>query len=270
MTSTRATLYASLVFAVIFASVSMILGFGAILSLASGIIGAISGTSFVERSAHGLESSCRAGLGEIFRTGYRNSEGLQRRLGATSDPSPQGFGKLAGLLSEIFAFESPFQRVASYVFCIQALLGLVAICVFWMVQAAGVDTSALGNPSVGRLFVNAIPIEGGADIAKARFHHLFVPLVSLYAISLGTFGVAFLYSFGTASKNIRKHGPLMLFIAVVVFCLWLFLFYAGSPQSGLKRLIIQGNALGYLGFFVLTPIFYLILTAALPGSRRTR
>jgi hypothetical protein len=111
-------------------------------------------------------------------------------------------------------------------------------------------------------------MENASEIANVRFHHLFVPLVSLYAISLGAFSAAFVYSSGVASRNIKKHAPVLLFIALVVFCLGLFLFYAGSSPSGLKRLIIQGNVWGYLGLFVITPIFCLVLTTALPSSRR--
>jgi hypothetical protein len=106
-----------------------------------------------------------------------------------------------------------------------------------------------------------------SEIAKDRYHHLFVPLVSLYAISLGVFAVAFLYSIGATLRNVGKHAPVTLFIALVVFGLWLVLFYAGSSPSGLKRMIIQGDMWGYLVLFVLIPIFCLVLTAALPSSQ---
>lgn len=267
MTGARAALCASLVFAIIFAAVSMILGFGPILSIASAVIGAISGSSFIARSTRGFKSSSVsvAGMEKVFKAGFRKNAG--RRFGASNYPSSEGFGKLLGRFSRIFAFESPFQRVACCVFCVQALLGLVAILAFWVLQAAGADTSALDNPSVARLFSNAFPTENASEIAKVRFHHLFVPLVSLYAISLGVFAVAFIYSFGAALSNVGKHVPVILFIALVMFCLGLVFFYAGSSPSGLKRLIIQGDMWGYFGLFVLMPIFCLVLTAALPNSQ---
>ena len=269
MTERRAVVYASLVFAALFALISMILGFGVILSILSAIIGAISGRAFIDRSTGGLSVSSRSGMEQIFRSGYQNGGVLSRNIETPNLASVEqgGFEKLFGVLSAIFSFESRYQRVACYVFFSQAVIGLVAICLFWTAQAMGVEIDVLNNPSVERLFVDAIPLENASEVAKLRFVHLFVPLASLYAISLAVFGVAFLHSIASASRNIRKHAPVMLFIPVVVFCLWLFLFYAGSSRSGLKRLIIEGNVWGHLAFFVLTPIFYVMLAAVLPNSR---
>ena len=50
MTSTRANLMFALMFAAIFALVSFVLGFGVFPSIVSGLIGAISGSHFIDRS----------------------------------------------------------------------------------------------------------------------------------------------------------------------------------------------------------------------------
>jgi hypothetical protein len=134
------------------------------------------------------------------------------------------------------------------------------------VQAAGVDVAVIENPSLARLFANALPMGGASALARSRFEHLFAPLASLYATSLAMFGLALLTSIPAALRNMKRFGPVMLLSLVVSFCFWLFLFNAGSALSSLQRLIVGGEALGYVVVFVCIPMLYLILIAALPHS----
>ncbi|QWG20438.1 hypothetical protein KMZ68_11675 [Bradyrhizobium sediminis] len=262
MTSNRASIYLALTFAAIFALVSLVLGFGVILSIASALIGAVSGSAFIDRSSRHLDPRSREIVEQIFRGELRGDVVPQRIL----LQDRKGLAKLLLTISIIFSYQSPIQRVASYTFLIQLMIGGVAVVLFFVAQAASIEVDLVGNPSLARLLADAFPMEGASAIARARFDHLFVPLASLYAISLAMFGVAFLASIPGALKNLRRHTPALFLSLVLVFALWSFFFPASSFPAAPQRLIIRGDLWGYIVIFVFIPIFCLILTGALPNS----
>jgi hypothetical protein len=264
MTDSRATISASLAFAAIFALVSLVLGFGIILSIVSALIGAISGSTFIDRSSRHLDPRSREIVEQMFRGELRGGALPQSQKKLLQDR--KGLAKLLLFISIIFSFQSPLQRVASYTFLVQLLIGAVAVPLFCFVQAVGIEVDLVDNPSLVRLFANAFPMEGASAAAKTRFDHLFVPLASLFTFSLAMFGAAYLASIPAALKDVRRHAPAMFLAPVLVFSLWLLLFSAGASPSGLQRLIIGGHVWGYVVVFVFTPILYLILTGALPNS----
>lgn len=79
MTDSRATISASLAFAAIFALVSLVLGFGIILSIISALIGAMSGSTFIDRSARQLDPRSREIVEQMFRGELRGGALTRRR-----------------------------------------------------------------------------------------------------------------------------------------------------------------------------------------------
>lgn len=251
-------------FAAIFALVSLVFGFGVFLSLVSAAIGAISGSHFIDRSAYHLDPSSRQIIEKIFhgeRDGVSPKTLLQDRKGVT---------KLLIAISIIFSYQSPVQRVASYTFLIQLIIGAVAIVLFFLTQGMGVSVDLVENPSLARLLSDAFPMGGASAVSKSRFDHLFVPLASLYAISLAMFAVAFISGLPSAMKDVRKHAPALFLSAVLFFALWSFFFAASSYPAAPQRLIVSGSLWGYIVVFVFTPMFCLILTGALPNPSSRR
>jgi hypothetical protein len=236
MIDSRATISASLAFAAIFALVSLVLGFGIILSIVSALIGAISGSTFIDRSSRHLDLRSREIEEQMFRGELRDGVSQKKLL-----QDRKGLAKLLLFISIIFSFQSPLQRVASYTFLVQLLIGAVAVSLFCFMQAVGIEVDLVDNPSLVRLFANAFPMEGASAAARTRFDDLFVPLASLFAFSLAMFGAAYLASIPAALKDVRRHAPAMFLAPVLVFSLWLLLFSAGSSPSDLQRLIIGGH-----------------------------
>jgi hypothetical protein len=137
-----------------------------------------------------------------------------RRTPATTDiwllqsgapPDQRGTaGKLLYVLASVLPAEAPY-RAASVAFLAQAAIGGLAIFLFWITQAAGVDVRFVDLDWLRSLFADVFPIQTEATIARARFDNLFLPLVSLYAISLLLFVVAFLRALGPILGNMKEH-----------------------------------------------------------------
>lgn len=264
MTSNRANVMFALIFAAIFALVSFVLGFGVFLSVVSGLIGAISGSHFIDRSTRNLDHRSREIVEQMFRGELRDgSVSLEQQ---DLLPGRRGFSKLLLVLSIIFGRQSPWQRVASYTFLIQTVIGAISVGLFCIVQASGIVIDWVENPTLARRLANVFPMGDASAIAQARFDHLFVPLISLYVISLVAFVMALLGSVPAALRNIKRHAVVMLVAAVLPLGMWLFLSSSSSTPSSLQRLIISGHVWGYVVVFVFSPILYLVLTGALPQA----
>jgi hypothetical protein len=266
VTTPRAIVLTSLVFAAIFALVSLALGFGAVLSVASALVGAVFGQVFIGRASRQIDPPSRAVLEEVFRIGL--PRGTQPTgIGMSSSDGRQNSGNALSALSRVLFAGAAYQRIASRAFFTQTVIGVFAIFLFWIAQASGLDLQLLDNPSLVGLFANTFPIDKGATVAKARFDNLFVPLVTLYVISLSVFVVAFLHSLGPIVRNMREHGIFLVGIPLFVSALLGILFYAGSSRNGLQKLIVGGHLWGYFAVFVIYPLFLMVLSVSLPNDR---
>ena len=264
MTNNWVNIGFALTFATIFALVSFVLGFGVFLSIVSGLIGAISGSNFIDRSTRNLDPCSQEIVEQLLRGELSGSSLASEQQELLR--SRGGFSKLLLTLSIMFSRQSPYQRVASYTFLIQAVVGAISISLFCIAQAAGIVIDLVENPMLARHLANVFPMGDASAAARARFDHLFVPLISLHVISLMVFVIALLASVSAALRNIRKYAVVMLLAVVLPFGMWLFLSSASSTPSSLQRLIIGGHVWGYVVAFVFSPILYFVLTAALPTS----
>lgn len=182
----------------------------------------------------------------------------------------KGLSKLLLTISIILGYQSPLQRVASYTFLIQLVISIASIFLFVLIEGAGVQVNLMDNPSLARLFAGAFPMDTASAAARVRFDHLFVPLASLYAISVAMFCVAFLASIPSGLNDPKRHVPALFLSLVMLFGLWSFFFVASSYPAAPQRFIVRGDLWGYIVVFVLVPMFCLILTAALPNSNSRR
>jgi hypothetical protein len=259
----------SLSFGAMFGIVSLAIGFGVMGSIASALVGAASGLAFFRRSFGENDSSSRALLKDAFRAGVRRTPATTDiwLLQSGAPPDQRGAaGKLLYVLGSILPSEVPY-RAASVAFLAQAAIGGLAILLFWIAQAAGVDVRLVDLDWLRSLFAGVFPIQEEAAIARARFDNLFLPLVSLYAISFLLFVVAFLRALGPILGNMKAHWKFLWGVPLLTLGLWLLLFYRGSSPHSLQKLVIEGYAWGYFGFFVIFPIFFFMLSASLPKYR---
>ena len=162
-----------------------------------------------------------------------------------------------------------FQRWASAIFLLQAIISFVAIAAFWMAQSAGLDAQLIRASSFSEFFKESFPISPTATMARIRFDNLFIPLSGLYIVSLATFAVALLHSLVPLLRTFRKHGFILLGTAVFLAFFASFFFqqsdYLGA--SSLKRYVIDGNLWGYFGLFCVLPFLGIFLAAELPEER---
>jgi hypothetical protein len=172
--------------------------------------------------------------------------------------------KLRFLLTPFFQ-GSPVQRVAVAAFLTQAGLSAAAIIVFRAAQAAGFDPQFFDASSIAGVFSNAFRFGAEALVARARFDHLFLPLVSLYAVTIPLFGLAFLGSLPPILRDFRAKWRALLLPPMMVIGLWLALTHRGS-RNGLQDLIIAGNALGYFAACVFFPLIFMFVAAVLPND----
>jgi hypothetical protein len=239
------------------------------LSVASAFIGAASGYSFGRRFGNNMNSVLHALPPTVSRPGRWPGRARSNIDPFSTSAPPVGRGNRAfSVFIEPFLSLRPYQRVASLTLLAQFAIGVAAIFVFCVSQAAGLDMRFLHDPSLARLFAEAYPIDESAAFAKTRFDNLFLPLASLYVISLATFAVAVLRSFGPILREIRKYARLALGIAILLGGLWLEFFVRISSGNGsLQRYVIEGNAWGYVVLFVLFPMVSIFLAASLPEDR---
>ncbi|XSC45227.1 hypothetical protein ACF1BQ_003120 [Bradyrhizobium sp. RDT10] len=170
------------------------------------------------------------------------------------------------VLASVLPAEAPY-RAASVAFLVQAAISALAIFLFWIAQAAGVDMRLVDLDWLRSLLAGVFPIQEEATIARTRFDNLFLPLVLLYTISFLLFVVAFLRALGPILGNMKAHSKFLWGVPLLTVGLWLLLFYRGSSPHSLQRLVIEGYVWGYFGFFVLFPIFFFMLSASLPKYR---
>ena len=200
-----------------------------------------------------------------MRAGVRRTQSTDIWL-LQSGASPGASRKLLYVLASVLPQEAPY-RAASAAFLAQGAIGGLAIFLFWIAQAAGVDLRFVDLDWLRSLFADVFPIEKEATIARTRFDNLFLPLVSLYAISFLLFVVAFLRALGPILSNLKEHWKFLLGVPLFAIGLWLLLFHRGSSPHSLQKLVIEGYAWGYLSFFVIFPIFFFLLSASLPKYR---
>jgi hypothetical protein len=118
------------------------------------------------------------------------------------------------------------------------------------------------------LFVDAYPIDAGDTLARTRFDDLFLPLASLYPISLSSLAVTLFHSLGPLLRGIRQHARLLATIVFFLVGLWLLLFVGGSTGGrSLQKYIINGDAFGYIVLFVFLPMIWVFIASGLPNDR---
>ena len=268
-TIARYRVLTSLAFGAMFGIVSLVVGFGISGAIASALVGAASGLAFFRRSVGENSSSSGALLKDALRAGVRRTQATTDIwvLQSGEPPSQRGAaGKLLYVLASVLPMEAPY-RAASAAFLAQAAIGGLAIFLFWIAQAAGVDVRFVDLNWLRSLLAGVFPIQEEATIARTRFDNLFLPLVSLYAISFLLFFVAFLRALGPILGNMKAHWKFLLGIPLFTLGLLPLLFYRGSSLHSLQKLVIEGYAWGYFGFFVIFPIFFFMLSASLPKYR---
>jgi hypothetical protein len=183
---------------------------------------------------------------------------------------PAGAGPLKRLF---FIFDYTFlslpkyQRLASVAFFLQSLVSLLLISLFCAVQAVGFDVQFPMIHSLSTLFANSYAASSETTFAGTRFYNLFLPLVSLYVITLTCFAVAVVRSLAPLLRHIGKNGVLLGAIVFFLVGLCVVLFVDGRPTGkGIQRMITEGNALGYVALFVFFPMIWMFLTASLPSE----
>jgi hypothetical protein len=241
-------------------------------ALVAASIGSAVGFFVFQTVLRKLDISSARGL-QSLRDTRRHSHGLGHRNLPDSHASPADSGFLERMF---FIFDRSFlslpryQRLASIAFLLQALISLLLIFIFCVAQAAGFDVQVPKLHSLSALFANSYAANSETAFAGARFYNLFIPLVSLYAVTLACFVIAFVHSLASILRDVGKNG--ILLAAVVFFSagLWVVLFADGPPVGrGIQRMIAQGDALGYVTLFVFFPLVWTFLAAGLPKERRT-
>ena len=178
----------------------------------------------------------------------------------------QSNSRVASVLIGLFRPLPKYQRWASVIFLLQAGVSLFAIFGAWVAQKLGLDIRIVHVPSLESVFANTFPIEASAVLARMRFDYVFLPLVSLYIVSLTMFTVALIHSLGSLVRALNKHLTLLLGIAFFLAGL-LLLFAGGSSGGSLRNYIVEGNLWGYIVLFVFFPIVGVFLASELPSDR---
>ena len=265
MVSAQFKIVTALGIATMFGIVSFVLGFSAASSCATALAGGVSALAMMHAfEAETKPPSQRLGT-DIFRLGSGNGSAWLSELEQQS-----GRGrKLFFGLSRIFLSGSLCQRIASGAFLAQAVIGAVAIVLFWLCQAMGFDPRLFAVPPFGSLFADGIPMSTDAS-AQVRFEHLFLPLVSLYAVTFSLFVIALLADLPTIMRNWREQWRYLL-LPLFGFGLWVILTHRkSSTYSGLQVALGGGYVWAYVVVFVLAPLFFLVMSASLPSNRSIR
>jgi hypothetical protein len=253
-----------LVCAAIFSFVSFLMDFGWGAVLASALVGAASGYS-ISRGFIGARAATSGSNQQVDRLGSKRV-----LLSAYNSPIRSGGSgnrRFFVLLGPFFDLPL-YQRLASLAFLLQSAVSLLAIVVFCAAEMAGLDVRFLHAPSLARLFADAFPMAKGAAIAKIRFDNLFLPLVSLYVISLASFAAALLHSLGPILRDIGKQKRLVVANLFFLLGLWLLFFTGGSAGTrSVQKCVIEGSAWGYIVLFVFCPIVGMFLASELPNDR---
>jgi hypothetical protein len=247
--------------AVAFSCASLSIGFGWVASIGSALIGAASGYSIIHRAF------AKGGPASLAAERIRSRE---RWLPAYAQPfeAARSGSRAFHVFIGPFLSLPPYQRFASTVFLLQSVVSLVLISGFCVAQLAGFNVRVLNAPSFAALFADAYPIDAGDTLARTRFDNLFLPLVSLYLISLSSLAVALFHSLGPLLRGIRQHAKLLATIVFFLVALWLLLFVGGSTGGrSLQKHIIDGDAFGYIGLFVFLPMIWVFIASGLPDER---
>ncbi|WP_431015187.1 hypothetical protein [Bradyrhizobium pachyrhizi] len=265
MVSTQFKIVTALGMAALFGIVSFVLGFNVASACATALAGGVSALAVMRAFDGETQPPSRSVRADIFRFGGGNGPAWLSEL-----ETQNGRGrKLLYGLSRIFFSGSLCQRTASGAFLAQSAIGLMAIVVFWLGQTMGFDMRLFAIPPFGSMFADGIPMSAEA-IARVRFEHLFLPLVSLYAVTFSLFMIALLGDLVTILRDWREQWK-YLTMPLFCFAFWAILAHRkSSGHSGLQVALGGGHLWAYVAVFVFFPLFFLVLSASLPGNRVVR
>ena len=265
MVSTQFKIVTALGMAAMFGIVSFALGFNVASVCATALAGGVSALVVMRAFDGETQPPSKNVRADIFRFG---SGSRPAWLSELEQQNGRGRKLLYGL-SRIFLSGSLCQLIASGAFLAQSAIGLVAIVLFWLGQAMGFDVRLFAIPSLGSLFADGIPMSAEA-IAGVRFEHLFLPLVSLYAVTFSLFLIALLGDLATILRDWREQWK---YLTMPLFCFAFWALLAHRKSSGYSALQVAlsgGHLWAYVTIFVFFPLFFLVLSASLPGNRAIR
>ncbi|MGF6427080.1 hypothetical protein [Bradyrhizobium sp. Pha-3] len=265
MVSTQFKIVTALGMAAMFGIVSFALGFNVASVCATALAGGVSALVVMLAFDGETQPPSKNVRADIFRFG---SGSRPAWLSELEQQNGRGRKLLYGL-SRIFLSGSLCQRIASGAFLAQSAIGLVAIVLFWLGQAMGFDVRLFAIPSLGSLFADGIPMSAEA-IAGVRFEHLFLPLVSLYAVTFSLVLIALLGDLATILRDWREQWK---YLTMPLFCFAFWALLAHRKSSGYSALQVAlsgGHLWAYVAIFVFFPLFFLVLSASLPGNRAIR
>ncbi|WLA81447.1 hypothetical protein [Bradyrhizobium elkanii] len=248
-----------------FGIVSFALGFNVASVCATALAGGVSALVVMRAFDGETQPPSKNVRADIFRFGSGSHPAWLSEL---EQQNGRGRKLLYGL-SRIFLSGSLCQLIASGAFLAQSAIGLVAIVLFWLGQAMGFDVRLFAIPSLGSLFADGIPMSAEA-IAGVRFEHLFLPLVSLYAVTFSLFLIALLGDLATILRDWREQWK---YLTMPLFCFAFWALLAHRKSSGYSALQVAlsgGHLWAYVTIFVFFPLFFLVLSASLPGNRAIR
>ncbi|MCC8971968.1 hypothetical protein [Bradyrhizobium brasilense] len=251
--------------AALFGIVSLVLGFNVASACATALAGGVSALVVMRAFDGETQPPSRSVRADIFRFGSGNGPAWLSEL---EQQNGRGRKLLYGL-SRIFFSGSLCQRTASGAFLAQAAIGLVAIVLFWLGQMMGFDMRLFMVPPFGSMFADGIPMSAEA-IARVRFEHLFLPLVSLYPVTFSLFLIASLGDLATILRDLREQWK---YLTMPLFCFAFWALLAHRKSSGYSAVQVAlggGHLWAYVAIFVLFPLFFLVLSASLPGNRAIR
>jgi len=265
LVSTQFKIVTALGMAAMFGVVSFVLGFNVASACATALAGGVSALVVMRAFDGETQPPSKSVRVDIFRFG---SGSRPAWLSELEQQNGRG-GKLLYGLSRIFFSGSLCQRIASGAFLAQSVIGLVAIVLFWLGQAMGFDMRLFAIPPFGSLFADGIPVSAEAA-AQMRFEHLFLPLVSLYAVTFSLFLIALLGDLATILRDWREQWK---YLTMPLFCFAFWALLAHRKSSGYSALQVAlggGHLWAYAAVFVFFPLFFLVLSASLPGNRAIR
>ncbi len=265
MVSTQFKIVTALGMAAMFGIVSFALGFNVASVCATALAGGVSALVVMRAFDGETQPPSKNVRADIFRFGSGSHPAWLSEL---EQQNGRGRKLLYGL-SRIFLSGSLCQLIASGAFLAQSAIGLVAIVLFWLGQAMGFDVRLFAIPSLGSLFADGIPMSAEA-IAGVRFEHLFLPLVSLYAVTFSLFLIALLGDLATILRDWREQWK---YLTMPLFCFAFWALLAHRKSSGYSALQVAlsgGHLWAYVTIFVFFPLFFLVLSASLPGNRAIR
>ena len=265
MVSTQFKIVTALGIAAMFGIVSFVLGFNTASACATALGGGVAALAMMHAFEAETKPPSQRFRADIFRFGSGNGPAWLAEL-----EQQDGRGrKLLYGLSRVLLSGSLCQRIASGAFLAQAVIGAVAIVLFWLGQAMSFDLRLFAVPPYGSLFADGIPMSTDAS-AQARFEQLFLPLVSFYAITFSLFLIALFGDLPTIMRNWREQWRYLL-LPLFGFGFWVILTHRkSSVYSGLQVALGGGSMWAYVVVFVLFPLFFLVMSASLPSNRSIR